>query len=231
MELMSTKGDSLSPADALFVWGGAVLEWLAASMLAIWLLFQPAVFEVYYPKAVQRGNARDATAIVRWLWSSEEARLINTHLQSGALSMKEIAHYADVRRVLRQGFFLMLAAVALLGVLLVIRRPSKTILAWVQARVCFLSAAFLLMLAILGFWDWRALFSALHDPFFGPTSWRFPKGSYSLALYPATFWQLMGVVALALPPGLAFAGYIFLRPKGGKLRSTKEMPLASASPN
>jgi uncharacterized membrane protein len=227
---MSTKGEPLSPSDALFVWAWAVLEWLAASTLAIWLLFQPPIFQVYYEKAVQQRNLNDAAAIVRWLWSGEEARLINTHLRAGALSVKELAHYADVRRVLHQGVYLMLAAFVLLGVLLALRRPSRVLLALAQPRVCFLSAAFLLMLALLGIWDWRALFSALHNPFFGPTSWRFPKGSYSLVLYPASFWQLMGVVALALPLGVAASVYFFLRPKGGKLRSTKEMPLGSVSP-
>lgn len=197
MYRMINQGETFAGRRLGLVWLWALLQLLASATFLIWLCFRPGLFDWYYPVLVSRDHAGDAGLIVRWLDSREPGVWLNSHLKKGALRPKEIAHFEDVRRVLRRGRILMACSWVALGVLgLVAQMKSKEIRA-AQERVFILTGAILGLGLFFALWDWRVLFAWLHQPFFGPTSWRMPRAAYSLALYPERFWQVMSFAVIA----------------------------------
>lgn len=207
----------------LNAWALGVVEVLALALAAIWLLMCPPVFERYYPIVKESARAADAASIVRWISSEENVFALNTGLRSGQLNRKELKHYADVRRWIRRVPAAMASLLCAGVILALISARRSELLQKAQWRgLAFLGVA-LGFGAVFAAWDWEVLFAWVHDPFFGPTSWKLSRGAYSLRLFPNEFWQVMGV-AVIFCPALAMAGAgIVLRRGASLIRSTQDV--------
>jgi hypothetical protein len=180
-------------------WSLGLLEVLLAIATAMWLLSLPALFGVYYQALNISPHPRDAQTIVAWLASSQPEESINAALVEGQLWPKEISHFADVRKLFRW-FPLMAGALAVLSVAaLFAAKPSMQTLLAAQARGLLFWIILACFAGGLAWWDWATFFAWVHYPFFGESSWRLPKSSYSLRLFPASFWRLLAGVVLAAP--------------------------------
>jgi hypothetical protein len=185
--------------ELAFVWTFAVLQCLLTMLLSAWLLFRPSLLAIYYPRLVSQQQSQDAVAITQWLTQDRPATDLNPSLHHGSLQPKEIKHFEDVRHRLQQGLPVLLGTFVLLAAVLVLFRPSLHWLAQAQTRCAILAMIVSCFAIILACWDWRAFFAFVHQPLFGPTSWRMPSRAYSLQLFPPRFWQIMGMV-LAFAP-------------------------------
>jgi len=199
---------------AFLQWLTAGLQFLSLLTGSIWLLSRPAVFILYYSNPPQ--EARDAQAIVRWLNSQTSATEINVPLRAGHLADKETAHFADVRRALQVNQVLFLACTTLLVGILAWKRFSPTLIFAAQTRCLVLCGTLWLFALVLAVWDWKVFFAWLHDPLFGPTSWRLPRNSYSLQLFPASFWRAIGAAVLLSPVVISTLAALLLSRRGKK---------------
>lgn len=194
----SSKTPSFSPAFA-WVFGG--LQVLFSMALAAWLLTLPAAFGVYYSLLRPSAHSADARAVVQWLRTEHRTRSLNLALRDGKLTDRELRHFVDVRQQFPWFGRTALAAVILAALWIAVARPSRGAFAAAQRRALWIWAALLLVLGGLAVWDWKLFFAWMHQPFFGDRSWRMPRSSYSLVLFPASFWKFTAACVL-LAPGL-----------------------------
>lgn len=199
---------------AFLQWLTAGLQFLSLLSGSVWLLSRPFVFTLYYSNPPQ--EARDAQAIVRWLNSQKPAKAINVPLRAGHLTDKETAHFGDVRRALQANQALFLACTTLLVGILAWKRFSPTLIRAAQPRCLVLCGTLSLFSLVLALWDWKVFFAWLHDPLFGPTSWRLPRNSYSLRLFPAPFWGAIGATVLLSPAVISALAALLLSRRGKK---------------
>lgn len=192
----------------LMAWVIGILEVTALLLGAGWLLMRPAIFGWYYPAVKESARAPDAARIVRWLSNRESIWTLNPGLKWGQLRRNELDHYEDVRRWLNRvpAALLGVSAAGALGVLMNRRAGMLEAVQW--RGLAFLG--FLLVFgACFAAWDWKVFFAWIHYPFFGESSWKLSRGAYSLQLFPAQFWRLMGTVWLIAPfVALASAGIL-----------------------
>jgi len=185
--------------EGLGTWALGALEVLLATALAVWLLTCPTFFRLYYPALRVSPHARDATTVVHWLSSSYRTRSLNLALQEAKMGPQELQHYSDVRSVFRwlprvAGGLALLIALLVLG----FRSLRGRLL---SAHYCGLILWLICLLSVggLAWWNWAAFFAWVHHPLFGDRSWRLPRGSYSLVLFPASFWRMMAATVLLAP--------------------------------
>lgn len=206
----SSKAARLSPA---FEWVFGGLQVLFSMALAAWLLTLPAAFGVHYSLLRPSAHNADAKAVVQWLRTEHRTRSLNLALRDGKLTDKELRHFQDVRQQFPWFGRTALAAAALTALLIVATRPSREAFAAVQWRALWIWAALLLFFGGTAVWDWKLFFAWMHQPFFGDRSWRMPRNSYSLVLFPASFWRFAAAWVLLAPGFTLLAGWIALRPK------------------
>lgn len=192
-------------------WVLAVLQVGFSLAAAVWLLTVPAVFDVYYPLVRPSADASDARALMEWLSTDYRARSLQLAVKGGTLTEKELRHYLDVRRVLRWVPRAALGAAMLAVVLMAVIKPSRELLRAVQWRAFGLWGALLLVCGGIACWDWKLFFAWMHQPFFGDRSWRMPRNSYSLALFPASFWRITAACVLLAPALTLLAGWFPMR--------------------
>lgn len=204
----SSKAPRFSPA---FAWVLGGLQVLFSMALAAWLLTLPAFFGVYYSLLRPSAHDADATAVVQWLRTEHRTRSLNLALSDGKLTDKELRHFQDVRQQFPWFGRTALAAAALTALLIVATRPSREAFAAVQWRALWIWAALLLVLGGFAAWDWKLFFAWMHQPFFGDRSWRMPRNSYSLVLFPASFWQVTAACVLLAPGLTLLAGCLATR--------------------
>jgi hypothetical protein len=187
------------PIHPAWAWLLGTVQLLAATAFFIWLLAWPPVFKLYYPLLGIAPETQDAVAIVEWLSSDRSLSQLENAMRGGILTEKEILHYADVRYWFKwlPWIWGMGGGALLLGCWRF--QPSRETVAAVQWRALWLAVIIMLAAAVFAWWDWKIFFAWVHHPFFGSSSWVFPWSAYSLQLFPAGFWRLMGGLALAGP--------------------------------
>jgi hypothetical protein len=216
---LATAGGVSLPLECL-AWAVGLLELFLFLSVALCLLIWPPIFDKTYRALGVSAHPRDAATVVRWLSSSDRERSLNLALTEGQAGPKELHHYSDVRRLFRWFPRLALGAAAGLALVLVSGQASRGLLAAAQWRGFWIYAGLMIVLGGLAWWDWKLFFAWLHHPFFGDTSWRLPKGSYSLQLFPTSFWR-RATAGVLLAPALGFgavAAVIFLGP-GARVNS------------
>jgi hypothetical protein len=227
MDTMETSVTSRNPGPSLataegaslalecLAWAVGLLELFLFLSVALCLLIWPPVFGGIYRAVGVSTHPRDATTVVRWLASADRERSLNLALTEGQVGPKELHHYSDVRRLFRWFPRLALGAAVGLALVLASGQASRRLLAAAQWRGFWVYAGLIMVLGGLAWWDWKLFFAWLHHPFFGDTSWRLPKGSYSLQLFPTSFWRVV-TAGVLLAPTVGFgavAALIFLVPR------------------
>ncbi|MHC1764848.1 MAG: DUF1461 domain-containing protein [Verrucomicrobiia bacterium] len=204
----SSKAPSFSPA---FAWAFGGVQVLFSMALAAWLLTLPAVFGVYYSLLRPSAHTADAKAVVQWLRTEHRTRSLSHTLRDGKLTDKELRHFSDVRQQFPWFSRTALAAAGLAALLVARTKPSHEAFASAQSKAFWIWAALLLVLGGLALWDWKLFFAWMHQPFFGDRSWRMPRSSYSLVLFPASFWQFTAACVLLAPGLTLLAGCLATR--------------------
>lgn len=135
----------------------------------------------------------DAVTISDGLWSNKSYQEINQSLHFKVLKKKEMAHFEDVRSLLRLLIYPLSAGVLLLFIWSFI---LKNKIRWYLSLIYCLSLCG--SLSLWGLINWRHMFRTLHWWIFQNDSWILPKKSYSLTLYPYSVWQTAAVVVVSL---------------------------------
>lgn len=151
----------------------------------------------------------DAKRISAWVAGGDAEAKIPLGYRAGKLTPKEQDHYTDVRRLLRWNRTVTGVGFSLLLLLGLSQAGRKAAVA--AAGIALWE--FFILLAIAVVWavvHWRSLFAFCHNLFFAEGSWRLPKNSVSLQLFPQSYWQEMfGLVlfgaALVILVGWAWA--------------------------
>jgi hypothetical protein len=217
---------SLTSRSLVLAWLIGLLELAGGMLLAIWLLTSPSVFRLYYPAIGHPAHHRDATRIVEWLHGNDSAAALNSQLRSGALTLKELRHYADVRNIFQRLPNIFWGAVLFGAILVIFLKPSAALIQAAQYRGLVALFVLLAASAIFTVWDWKVFFACLHYPFFGATSWKLSNSAYSLQLFPNFFWQLAGVTVCVLPAIIMLATTVGLRALNSSRGSKGQCPRA-----
>ncbi|MEP7361381.1 MAG: DUF1461 domain-containing protein [Chloroflexota bacterium] len=101
----------------------------------------------------------------------------------------EAAHLRDARTVLWLGIFLAVVSVVLIGAALV-HRPKDARRWRAVARGGAGLAVGAVIIGVIGYFAFDALFVLFHEVFFPGGNWEFPADSNMIRLYPFAFWQL-----------------------------------------
>lgn len=181
-------------------WLFGVVEALAGVLGVIWLLFWPPLHALYYSVTdFPSEREADALTVVRWVQGDAPAAVLNSGLQGGKFSRKELNHYRDVRAWVDR----IPLAVTGLGLSMAwigwMNSDRRRLIASAQVRGVFFLGIASAFSGFFAVWDWKVFFAWLHLPFFGTTSWRFSNSAYSLQLFPAEFWQWMTVASAVVP--------------------------------
>ena len=200
----------LSASQRWLAWGLGLVELVFCLVASVWLLFRPALFQVYYPLLRVPASRADAARVVEWIAGDEPQTALQRSLTSGRMSERELNHFQDVRAVIQRAPGLLAMGTAAL-VAVVLFRPPKRVWRHAQKAGLVIWAVTGLGAVLLAAWDWRVLFAWLHQPFFGTTSWRLPNGCLSLQLYPERFWQFMAGCAALCPACVLAAACVALR--------------------
>jgi hypothetical protein len=214
-------------------WGLGFIELIAGLLMAVWLLSSPPVFRLYYPASGDPARVADATTIVEWLAGQESFTALNSQLTRGALTRKELNHYADVRRILEQvSTAVWLSACVVMALIVAAFKISPDVLQAAQWRGLSVLGILMLASCALAWWDWEVLFAWMHYPLFGPTSWRLSRTAYSLQLFPDSFWQTSTIIVCAFPVLMMLAiatcarlGRLSASGKGQRLQSRRRLKL------
>ena len=160
---------------------------------SVLVVSHPVVWEKVHRSAMKEKlkevHYQDANRITGGLWTQEPYQDISDSLKFRKMNKKEIHHYGDVRSLLGKAR-IVVGVCAVLVIIGFIRVGWRTV--WNSGFVIFI-----LLGIILGVWmmiDWHSLFKSLHWVIFLDDSWKLPKRSYSLGLFPHAVWQLAGGV-------------------------------------
>lgn len=200
----------LFPRLGLWLSGALVLSLFYLTCPVV--LFNPFVFDAYSRLTVPWALRSDACAICQWVWGWRSGDL-NDSLSVGRLDAIEVAHYADVRRVVAK--LKLIAAgdtVIVMAILATGRRERRSAIlarALVLALGCGLAGA-CAMLA-----SWHEVFRMMHRVVFPGGGWLFPHYSYSLLLFPPDFWAAMTICSFVAPPVLCSVVAVSVR---GRIR-------------
>lgn len=203
-------------------WIIAIIQSFTLLLAGIWIATRPGIFDRYYGFLVRSPSPSDAHEIVSWLKTDQSKEELFAHVVGRQLTERELNHYADVRvwagKVPRS---ILWCAISMMLMYLSVRKLK--LLPLIERRaLCFMA---LLLGGCVAFavWDWRIFFTWVHYPLFGSTSWRFPRGSYSLQLFPSSFWSAAGILVTA-PALLVPILILALRSAGEKKAIEEESP-------
>lgn len=120
-----------------------------------------------------------------------------------AFGMREVAHMQDVRDLLARAYafqLVALAAVAVLALLLALRRSTRTLVPVALMRGALLTLALAAVVAVVSLVDYESFEKPFHGLFFEGDSWRFAETDTLRRLYPDEFWLdtaiVVGVLAV-----------------------------------
>lgn len=142
-------------------------------------------------KASEKTKA--AVQITKYVWGQGNSRsLKKVSITGKKLSISEIVHLRDVRRLfsrITKTGLTALSLMVLFTVIIYLTNSSKltTGLFWTGSALLL----FVLLIGILGYSDFGKLFDYLHSPFFQKNSWVFPQDSILIQLFPLKFWELI----------------------------------------
>ncbi|MDL2334630.1 MAG: DUF1461 domain-containing protein [Chloroflexota bacterium] len=109
----------------------------------------------------------------------------------------EAAHLRDARLLLWLGITLAVASAVLIGAALV-HRPKDARRWRAVARGGAGLAIGAVVVVVVGYFAFDALFTLFHEVFFPQGNWEFPPDSNMIRLYPYAFWQLTAAALGAL---------------------------------
>ena len=191
------------PKPTALTWTFSLLLIPTLLCLSIWFFCYPFVFRQFYKLSVGEEQMREASRVVGWLGGSAPVEDLAARLRGGALGEKEMAHFVDVRAwLLHAKTFAIVGSLALVIISFLARGRVSSFAEFLIAaggRALLIFGALVLLGGVFALWDWKLFFAWIHYPFFGATSWKLPKASYTLQLFPTAYWRLMGI-ALALTP-------------------------------
>lgn len=179
----------------------AVLQIVFFTLTVVWFLSHDSVFLTLFKLLRPEASATDVTNLMAWMGSQEETFTLFTMVQEGGrFSTRELAHYQDVRYWLNRLPFILIPVTFAWGVA-TMAICNFGHLSYKTAQIQFLKlwGFLLLVAAIWGLVHWDSLFSALHYPLFGATSWRLPADCYTLQLFPEWFWAVNAALVLVIP--------------------------------
>jgi hypothetical protein len=110
---------------------------------------------------------------------------------------REAEHLRDARLLLWLGIVLAIASVVLIGAALV-HRPKDARRWRAVARGGAGLAVGAVVVGVVGYFAFDALFTLFHEVFFPQGNWEFPPDSNMIRLYPYAFWQLTAAALGAL---------------------------------
>lgn len=206
----------------LAAWVIAVLQCFGLLLAGVWVATRPPIFDRYYGILVRSPSSRDAHEIVAWLKSDRTEQDLLVHVVDRRLTEKELKHFADVRSWLHKVPKYCLGC-ALLITLAFFSARRANFVPLIERRSLVFMVLVLCGCIALASWDWRIFFTWVHYPLFGSTSWRFPRGSYSLQLFPSSFWRAAGIM-VAAPALLIPILLLGLRCAAGKKPIKEESP-------
>ena len=146
--------------------------------------------------------------------SSRGIELLREATLSGgapAFNARELRHMADVRRLLGHAFrFQVIAviAIAVLALILGLRRSTRTVVPVALARGAVLTLAIAAFVAVLSVVSYDSFETWFHEPLFQGESWRFAETDTLRRLYPDRFWLDTAIVVGLL--AVVQAGLLFL---------------------
>ncbi len=159
-----------------------------------------------------------AQIVVRYLRSGAGIELLET---LGVFNDKELAHLADVKRVMKGAFVIhafSALAVTVALVLLCLRTETRKRAPFYVFLACALLASALLLTALVVYLDFEWFFITFHHLFFEGDSWLFLTTDTLIQLFPPQFWidaalkyALLTLAEAVLIGGVALALTLTLR--------------------
>jgi integral membrane protein (TIGR01906 family) len=129
-----------------------------------------------------------AQTTVVYLRSGADVDLLET---LGVFNDRELAHLADVKRVMKGAFIIHTTSaltVAAALVLLCLRAETRKRVPFYVFLACVVLAAMLLMTAFVVYFNFDWFFITFHHLFFEGDSWLFPTTDTLIQLFPPQFW-------------------------------------------
>lgn len=115
------------------------------------------------------------------------------------LTIDEVDHLTDVKRLLNQARLLTLLSWGILISYLLIWKPQVSHLSAAIKRSLLIYGSLTTLTIVFLFFFWQTSFVFFHQLFFPNGNWSFYENSTLIRLFPETFWQRIAGLCILLP--------------------------------